>query len=342
VSESLEIWCFQKVAYNCCCFLQGNGIYEKVANWSGRPTVPPTPTTPEAPNTPTSPIPPRPTVVITPTTPNPPIPVATTPITPPTPTPSCFSSNNMVDVKLIGTIGIHELKIGDYVRTRNNEYTQVYGFSHINRDVEIEFLQLILEDPLRSNVEFDNPLEVTSKHLVFVERNDKFVALPASSTIVGDILNYDGKRVKEIRYVTRHGIYAPLTFSGDMIVSGALVSNHVNILDHPSNMWNQHLLGQVAWYPRRLFCRLFMDVCMKETHHIDSGHSIYAEWIVWCGSIVNQCRWIGILVVNIMFTPLIPMTTMMESMPFFGWVGVVATIIAIRFYVQYSAVTWQK
>jgi hypothetical protein len=71
-------------------------------------------------------------------------------------------------------------------------------------------------------------------------------------------------------------------------VSGILALNHVNLLDHPHVIWNQHLLGQVVWHPRLVFCQFFMNICMKETYHTETGYSTYANWNVWFGSTINQ------------------------------------------------------
>jgi V8-like Glu-specific endopeptidase len=256
---------------------------------------------------------------------------------PPSSAPSCFASNNMVEKKDIGNVLMSELKVGDHIRAANGDYTQVYGFSHTNHDVETKFLQLFLEDDELLD-EYNLPLEITSKHLVFVERNNKFVAIPASDVVVGDRMNPNGKRVQEIRQISRHGIYAPLTFSGDIIVSGVLASNHVDLLDHPLVYWNQHLLGQVVWYPRRLFCQFFLHVCMNESYDPDTGYSTYASWIVWFCSILNQCQWIGATLVNVLSGPLILITSMIESLTMFSCLSL-GSIVAIRIFCEQKSRT---
>jgi hypothetical protein len=90
----------------------------------------------------------------------------------------------------------------------------VYGYSHINRDAKTKVLQLILEDDQLCDPD-DIPLEISPKYMVFVQRIDKVVAVPASNVTIGDRVHPDGTRVQEIHQMSRNCIYAPLAFSGD-------------------------------------------------------------------------------------------------------------------------------
>ena len=42
-------------------------------------------------------------------------------------------------------------------------------------------------------------------------------------------MSQGGQIIKENRRVHRHGVYAPLTMSGNIVISGILASNHVEI-----------------------------------------------------------------------------------------------------------------
>jgi V8-like Glu-specific endopeptidase len=250
--------------------------------------------------------------------------------------PNCFSSNNLVETKDSGIIKMSKLKIGDHIRAGDGIFTQVYGFGHVDHDAETNFMQLHLEELLHENDRHDIPLEITSNHLVFVERNSKVVAVPSSDIVVGDRMSPDGKRVKEIHRVTRRGIYAPLTFSGDLVVSGVLASNHVQLLHHPYVKPNQHILGQVVWYPRHVFCQFFMKVCMEETYNTKTGYSAWADWIVWASSIINQCQWVGALSVNVTSNPLLLLVVTLQSMTLFGCFSL-TSVVALKVYKRKSS-----
>jgi Hint module len=74
--------------------------------------------------------------------------------------------------------------------------------------------------------------------------------------------------VKFIQEVIRRGVYAPLTQSGDIQVNGILASNYVDLLELPSMILlpDQHTLAHILFYPQRIFCRVFLDICKKEIY----------------------------------------------------------------------------
>jgi Hint module len=133
-------------------FMRGNGIFDNIMVWSGRRQV----------RMPTAP------------TPTPPAEASGGP--------NYFFGNNIVETKASGSIRMSQLKIGDYIRAGNVDFTQVYGFGHVDHDVETNFVQLSMEHSLNDKEYV--PLELTSNHLVFVERNNKVVAVPASDVVI--------------------------------------------------------------------------------------------------------------------------------------------------------------
>jgi Hint module len=162
--------------------------------WSGR-VQPPAPTAPVQ-------VPQPPPVQRPVTSPTLLAPTVSMPTAEPPTSSSCFSSNNLVETRDRGRITIDELQIGEYIQAGNDDYTQVYGFSHIHHNAETTFLQLFFEE----NDSFhaaNVPLEITSKDLVFVEcKNHQVVAVPASDIMVGDRMKPDGKRVNAIHNIT--------------------------------------------------------------------------------------------------------------------------------------------
>jgi hypothetical protein len=72
-------------------------------------------------------------------------------------------------------------------------------------------------------------LHISPMHLVFVERNNPIFPIRALDVVVGDILS--AKQVIGIhRNILKTGDYSPLNQSGDIVVSGIVASNYVDVL----------------------------------------------------------------------------------------------------------------
>jgi hypothetical protein len=165
----------------------------------------------------------------------------------------CFSGDNTVDIKNSGIVLMASLQIGDYVRTTNEEYSRVYGFAHLDRFAETDYLQIFVKG-------LDSPLEVSHEHFIYVSKK----ATRASQVRVGDLL--DGlDEVERVESVKRQGAYAPLTESGHILVSGFHASNYVGILDHLSPML-QNMASHFMLSFRRITCYANMDICTKESY----------------------------------------------------------------------------
>jgi Hint module len=224
----------------------------------------------------------------------------------PIPSPPCFSGMNTVEVEGTGEVAINQVKVGDFIKAGNNDFTQVYGFGHIDPDLEADFLQIVLAD--------DSPsIEMTSRHLVYVKRNNHLYSMPASDIVVGDELS--GKSVQAIRTVTRRGVYAPLTQSGDILVSGVRASNYVDVLDY-SLVWDQHVYAHAFFFPQRLFCRFFLDTCKKEMYV--KGYGLLAYTTIGLGSIVNHGGPFAILMFSFVCIPIVGIAYAMEAMMCMG------------------------
>jgi len=165
----------------------------------------------------------------------------------------CFSSVNIVEVQGKGHITMDALQIGDYVRAGKDRFSQVYSFLHLDRNVEAEYLQ-IYTDSSRP------PLEISRDHMVFVNG----IAILASQVEVGDLLDGGESKVSEIKSIRRRGVYAPVTMSGDIIVSGVLASSYAAV--HSYTPINQHLEAHAFFAFRRLVCALDFEICKSETY----------------------------------------------------------------------------
>jgi Hint module len=243
------------------------------------------------------------------------------------------------------SIPIHELKIGDYVQVGSKEdgsdimfFSQVYSLGHYNDALENEFIQLhyystpSMDDPNNNN---NMPLEISADHLLFVQKQPKsrnrMVPIPASNVRVGDVLS-NGNVIQSIQYVTRQGVYAPMTYSGDLIVNHNIrVSNHVKLMSSNLIGWDQHRIGQIATFPRRFFCSLYLDHCKQETYTVD-GYAVWISWIIQISTMINQGGSIAALLLTMLSTPYIAWIYIMDNFcgVFFSMTFLLVTIGMVR------------
>lgn len=157
----------------------------------------------------------------------------------------CFSGINTVEV--YGSPKpkfMKDIRIGDLVRTSNG-FSRVLGFGHVDENTETHFLQ-IHSDGLGS------PLELTPDHMLFVG-----TPVRARDVKIGDRVGE--KTVSSVDFVVRTGIYAPVTESGDLIVSGILSSCFVAPFDASPVL--QHYAAKAILSPLRLACYSNFEVC---------------------------------------------------------------------------------
>jgi len=183
---------------------------------------------------------------------SPPVPEDGAPPSPSTtPFGGCFSLTNTVEVQDKGLISMDSLQIGDLVRAGSNRFSRVYSFIHLDHDAEANFLQI-------HTAGWDTPLEMTPEHMVFVDG----AAVCASQVKVGDMLGEN--KVSAIKPIKRRGVFAPVTESGDIVVSGALASSYAAVVTYAPV--NQHYGAHAFFAARRLVCALNFDICEGETY----------------------------------------------------------------------------
>jgi hypothetical protein len=181
---------------------------------------------------------------------------------------SCFSALNTVEERGKGIITIDELQIGDYVKAGNDRFSRVYSFSHLDNSTEAIFLQIHTE-------QLDKPLEVSPDHIVYVSGGK---AVRASDVRVGDRM-HDVHVVSRITMVQRRGVYAPVTYSGNIVVSGVLASSYVSLLDHVSPGIQNRAAHYVTGV-QRMICILSFSTCEQETYDAEEGLSYFIRPVV--------------------------------------------------------------
>lgn len=167
----------------------------------------------------------------------------------------CFAATNTVVTQNKGTIAISQLEIGDYVQDSYSTYSRVYSLSHVDRTAKAEIVSIELD-----NGE-NNPLELTADHMVYA---NGVRPVRAQDVVVGDILGQNSRVVK-ISKVQREGVYAPLTESGSIVVSGVVSSCYMAMVDGFSPYF-QHLIAQAATAPLRMTCTMNFSICQHETY----------------------------------------------------------------------------
>ena len=113
-----------------------------------------------------------------------------------------------------------EVKIGNYIKCSNGNFTQIHGFGHmdpypITLSVKHHRCVFIL-------------IVISPSHLVSIDQRNQSNLFCASDVEIGYTLS--GIILENIRCVVRQGLYAPLTYSGDFIANEEIVSNYIDWL----------------------------------------------------------------------------------------------------------------
>lgn len=159
----------------------------------------------------------------------------------------CFSGVTTVQTPS-GMVPMSELQVGDSVLGAAGNYEPVLAWAHKQVAQKAEFLQ------------FNNELEMTAAHLVFVEGTNH--PARADSIKVGDVLQ--GMTVNKISKVTRKGVYTPLTPSGTVVVNGVTSSSYVSLQENTDHVQLQNGIAlmsfqdfiHLALSPLRLFLKV--------------------------------------------------------------------------------------
>ena len=153
-----------------------------------------------------------------------------------------------------GTVFMKDLRLGDSVLVSTGVYETVYTFGHRHESTEAEFLQLL-----------PSGLELSRDHMVMVQGRGY---IPASLVQIGDMLEADNDKegmmaVQGIANVIRHGVYAPFTPSGHIVVNHVLASNYITFEESAYLVvggWESPLTFQwvahMSQSPHRIWCAL--------------------------------------------------------------------------------------
>lgn len=190
---------------------------------------------------------------------------------------ACFSGMSTVEVLGKGSLAMKDLQVGDEVFS-GNAYEFVYAWAHLEETTKATFLQI--------HTASKNMLEITAKHMVFVD--GKADPIPAIAIQIGDSLG--GSKVTKIGSIEKTGLYAPLTASGSMMVDGIKVSSYITLQESEfvelrggHKVMSQHTGIHVMLSPFRMICMgVSSKVCKSldahgMPHYIRQGISL-AQW----------------------------------------------------------------
>jgi len=223
--------------------------------------------------------------------------------------PDCFSGLATAIVKGKGILTMKDVEVGDLVLTGEGTYETVYSIDHRHTTKITTFLQIFLSPSIakfeteKTNRLRDSPLEITTKHMVFVEGNSNPV--PANTLKVGDqIQTVTGPGIiVHIKSITRRGLYNPLTSDGTIVVNGGIVASTYSAFAS-NNEWminidtdrfpgwyqtggmmsHQHFLNSVL-KPYEYLCTQFsLELCKTENERVaisELALRAYKNWILY-------------------------------------------------------------
>lgn len=150
----------------------------------------------------------------------------------------------------------------------------MYSISHVDLTTKILYHQIY-------HTGNTVPLEISPDHLMYA--NGKIVK--AKQVQIGDTLSTNATvSFVSVAYVA--GLYAPLTETGTLLVSGAPVSNFVAMTTLLSPAV-QHHAAHAALAPVRWLCRADFDFCRYQSYTDSHSNFVYGP-ILWLTALVQK------------------------------------------------------
>lgn len=169
---------------------------------------------------------------------------------------------------------MEDLEIGDEVLTvvHRGRFTQpgkakyepVYGFGHYHKKHSSEFVQLFYSRNNATDPSELQPLELTGNHLVFIEGHANPIradAVKTNACFVSAVPgNIEALCVRDIKRITKQGVYAPLTASGTIVVHdyGILASTYISIQDTTPEFVTFENGIELTSLPQQVLCHMWM------------------------------------------------------------------------------------
>jgi hypothetical protein len=167
-------------------------------------------------------------------------------------------------------VALKSLQVGDKIKidAEANVFEAVYGFGHREESIVGNYLKIGWAP--------NSYLEISSEHMLLVSSspssslaNRGFRMISASKVKVGDTIKVEGKdvHVKSITKTRAKGLYAPLTYSGKIVVNGVQASQYISIQKNEESLvlgpfsllgLNHHWLVHTFLLPLRVVSPILM------------------------------------------------------------------------------------
>lgn len=152
---------------------------------------------------------------------------------------ACFPSDSTVELASGRKIPMHELTVGDSVRTGPSSFSDVIMFTHRHATVRSSFIKLTTVDGA--------VITLSPTHYIHVGHHGRLV--PAANVRLGDeLLLASTRRVSPVvqkEVVRAQGLYNPQTVDGDIVVDNVISSTYTTAV-HPA-LAHHALLAPIRW-----------------------------------------------------------------------------------------------
>jgi hypothetical protein len=128
---------------------------------------------------------------------------------------TCFPADAVVETKT-GMKTMAALKVGEIVRVSADNWSEVYFFSHQERNAVAEFVSILTDTGAR--------IQLTSGHYIYADG----MAVQARLVGVGDKLS--NGTVVAVDRIKAVGLYNPHTLQGDLLVNGIVASSYTDAI----------------------------------------------------------------------------------------------------------------
>ena len=139
----------------------------------------------------------------------------------------CFPATAMLETHR-GPVAMKDIRVGDKVRVRGNQYSRIYSFTHKSPKARAIFVYASHSSGV---------FAATRGHFIRVLKNDRtgVQVLPMRELQVGDyLILVDGtkSRVFSLEYAQNEGLYNPHTIDGEISVDGVQATTYTEAVEH--------------------------------------------------------------------------------------------------------------
>lgn len=198
---------------------------------------------------------------------------------------ACFPGDSTVTISDGSTVMIKDLKVGTHVLSDSGTFSPVFMFGH--RDTK-SWMPVIEIRAAGSS----GTVRMSPGHYLYVDGRLR----TAEKVVVGDMVTTatgESVPVIEVTKSVGHGMYAPTTMSGSLVVDGVLASAYTNAV-HPSVahwllapmrlMYRARLLPHLSWLERRSWAWLARKL------RVARGPDTFGTYGTLTDTSVSTCR----------------------------------------------------